>query len=68
MARIITIEVPEIPFKGDGNEDSQYYLAAAERAAGGYLVGGSNVSTAVAKLLTRVAVELHKQESAGEST
>jgi hypothetical protein len=60
----VTVVVPIVGNKGPGRTDAQVYHAAAERAACGYPVGGSNTGDAVALLLRRVARAL---ENGGRS-
>jgi hypothetical protein len=55
----VSVEAPTIPFPGESTQ-AEFYLSAAQHVRGGYPVGGSNLSAAVAGLLDNVAVALTK--------
>jgi hypothetical protein len=59
----VAIEVPEVAFKGPHDTDAKFFAQVADRLEGNEYVGGSNVRSAVAKLLRNVVTELENAEA-----
>jgi hypothetical protein len=65
--RVISVEIPHIPFGPAGVPealaDADYYDHAARNIYGGYSVGGHNVTAAVIDLLHNAAKALRAEQA-----
>lgn len=60
LSRVLPVHVPTVGHKGTGHTDAGAFRRAAQNLHGGYSLGGSNLRTAIAGLLTSAADALDR--------